>query len=80
MQAKEPGEIVQIDSDHVNENGIKRYFITAIDICGRQAYAREYKTLNSDNAKVSCEVVWDIKLRAFRQTTGLNFTRVLTIT
>jgi len=51
MQAKEPGDIVQIDSVHLNETGIKRYFITAIDVFGRQTYAREYKTLSSDNAK-----------------------------
>jgi transposase InsO family protein len=76
LQAKEPGDIVQIDSVHLNENGIKRYFITAIDVCGRQAYARQYKTLNSDNAKdfmTKLRSRFTYKIKSVQTDNGLEF-------
>jgi transposase InsO family protein len=76
LQAKEPGDIVQIDRVHLNENGIKRYFITAIDVYGRQAYAKEYKTLSSDNAKdfmTKLRSRFAYKIKSVHTDNGLEF-------
>jgi transposase InsO family protein len=74
--SKKPGDIVQIDSVHLSENGIKRYFITAIDICGRETFAKEYKTLNSANAKdffVDLEKQYPFNIRRVQTDNGLEF-------
>jgi transposase InsO family protein len=76
LQEKEHGDKVQIDSVYLNENGIKRYFITAIDECGRQAYAKEYKTLNSDNAKdfmTKLRSHFAYKIKSVQTDNGLEF-------
>jgi transposase InsO family protein len=73
---KNLGEIVQIDSVCLNENGLKRYFITAIDVCGRQAYAKEYKMLNSDNAKdfmTKLRSRFAYKIKSVQTDNGLEF-------
>ena len=46
---KKPGDLMQIDSVHLNVEGKKRYLINAIDIKGRLAFSYEYKRLNSKN-------------------------------
>jgi transposase InsO family protein len=76
LKAKEPGDIVQIDSVHLTENAVKRYFITAIDVFGRQGYVREYKTLNSDNAKdfmTNLQRTFAYKIKRVQTDNGLEF-------
>lgn len=49
-RATKPGELVEIDTVVLFINGIRRYIITAIDIHGRFAYAKAYKTASSASA------------------------------
>jgi transposase InsO family protein len=48
---KAPGDIVQIDSVHLVNNGVKKYLINAIDLKSRFAYSEVYGSLNSLSAK-----------------------------
>ncbi len=50
-KATKPGELVELDTVVLFINNIKRYIITAIDVHGRFAYAKVYKTPSSANAK-----------------------------
>ena len=49
-QPKEPGDLWQMDSITIFHHGIKRYFITAIELKTNFAFAHGYKSLNSENA------------------------------
>ena len=49
-QPKEPGDLWQMDSITIFYHGIKRYFITAIELKTNFAFAYGYKSLNSKNA------------------------------
>jgi transposase InsO family protein len=75
-QAKEPGDIVQIDSLHLKEKGIKRYFIRAIDIYARVALAKENKRLNSANTKdfmTKLQSCFAYKIKSVQRDNGLEF-------
>ena len=50
-KADKPGALVEIDTVVLYINGIRRYIITAIDLCTRTAYAKAYKTASSASAK-----------------------------
>ena len=50
-KAGKPGSLVEIDTVVLFINNIKRYIITAIDVYGRFAYAKVYKSPSSTNAK-----------------------------
>jgi transposase InsO family protein len=45
------GDLWQIDSVHLFEQGLKRYFINAIDIKSKFTFSQCYNSLNSSNAK-----------------------------
>ena len=45
------GDLVQMDSITRFEQGLKRYFVTAVDVKGRFSFAYEYATLSSQSAK-----------------------------
>ena len=45
------GDLVQMDSITLFEQGLKRYLVTAVDVKGRFAFAYEYATLSSLSAK-----------------------------
>lgn len=49
-QPQKPGDLVQIDSLALFRDRIKRYLITAIDVCSRIGFACCYDKLNSRNA------------------------------
>jgi transposase InsO family protein len=46
---KKPGDLIQVDSLHLDIYGRKRYLINAIDIKGRLAFSYQYKRLNNKN-------------------------------
>jgi len=50
-KADKPGSLVEIDTVVLFINGLKRYIITAIDVHGRFAYAKVYKSASSASAK-----------------------------
>jgi len=50
-QPKESGDLIQMDSLQVFQEGVKRFIISAIDLVSRFAFAYTYTTLNSRNAK-----------------------------
>lgn len=49
-QPRQPGDLVQIDSLAFFRDHIKRYLITAVDVCSRIGFAQTYAQLNSRNA------------------------------
>ena len=49
-QPRQPGDLVQIDSLALFCDQIKRYLITAVDVCSRIGFAQTYAQLNSRNA------------------------------
>ena len=49
-QPEHPGDLVQMDSLAVFQNGIRRYMLSAIDLNSRFGFAFCYPTLNSRNA------------------------------
>jgi transposase InsO family protein len=49
-QPKDPGDLVQMDSITIFQDGIKRYTLSAIDLAGRFGFAYTYTSLNSQNA------------------------------
>jgi transposase InsO family protein len=76
FKPKEPWDLVQIDSIHLNVEGTKRYFITAIDVFGRQTCVKEYKRLNSKNAKdfiIKVQEQYPFKIRRIQTDNGLEF-------
>ena len=50
-KADRPGSLVEIDTIVFYINGMRRYIITAIDLCTRTAYAKAYKSASSQSAK-----------------------------
>ena len=50
-KADKPGKLVEIDTVVLYINGMRRYIITAIDVCTRTAYAKAYKSASSQSAK-----------------------------
>jgi len=71
-----PGDIVQIDSVHIVQDGIKKYLITAIDLKSRFAFSEVYANLNSLNAKdfmQKLEQVTPFKIERIQTDNGLEF-------
>jgi len=49
-KADNPGALVELDTVVFYINGVRRYIITAIDLCTRTAYAKAYKSPSSASA------------------------------
>jgi len=49
-KADKPGALVELDTVVFYINGVRRYIITAIDLCTRTAYAKAYKSPSSASA------------------------------
>jgi transposase-like protein len=47
---QKPGDLLQVDSIHLQIEGKKRYLINGVDVKGKIAFSREYEKLNSKNA------------------------------
>jgi len=71
-----PGDLVQVDSITLFNNGIKRYIITAVDLISKFAFAYCYFSLSSnkayDFAKKFKEVA-PFKVRRIQSDNGLEF-------
>ena len=70
------GDLWQIDSVHVFERGLKRYFINAIDLKSKFAFSQCYNSLNSQNAKdffLKLNRVSPIEIRGIQTDNGLEF-------
>lgn len=75
-QPEIPGDLVQIDAIEIFHNGLKRYFITAIDLPCRFGFAYLYKTLSSASAKdflIKLQSVAPFAIRRIQTDNGKEF-------
>lgn len=76
LKAKAPGELLQVDTIVRFETGVRRYFLTAIDLASRFSFAFSYKTLSSRMALdfyQKLEQVAPFPVQAIKTDNGLEF-------
>lgn len=64
---EEPGDLVEIDSISIFQDGLKRYVITAVDLKSRFTFAYAYKTLSSISARDFIQKVEMVALFAIKR-------------
>ena len=77
-KAEKAGDLVQIDSMVIFEEGIKRYIISGIDVKSRFGFCMMYERLNSKNAKdfmSRLEEVAPFKIERIQTDNGSEFER-----
>jgi transposase InsO family protein len=70
------GDLWQIDSVHLFEEGLKRYFINAVELKSRFAFSQCYNSLNSINAKdffLKLHRVSPLEIRRIQTDNGSEF-------
>jgi len=75
-KAKNPGEVIEIDSVVKYAYGIKRYLINAVDTHTKYGFSMCYKSLNSLNAKDLLERVFEVfpyEIKSIKTDNGLEF-------